>query len=99
MSEDNTLRVLQPPAGSKPPPDSPQTTAMDLDPYLNRIRAFTGPIMTAGLDLAPFQAAKRARVVAKRVGLEHELIIRGNHIAARIGPMLALPKGGSDGWE
>lgn len=99
MSEDNTLRVLQTPSGSKPPPDSPQATAVDPDPYLNRIRAITGPVMAAGLDLAPFQAAKRARVVAKRVGLEHELIIRGNHIAAKIGPVLALPKGGSDGWE
>ena len=99
MSEDNTLRVLQTPSGSKPPPDSPQAITMDPDPYLNRIRAITGPIMAAGLDLAPFQTAKRARVVARQVALEHELITRRNQIAASIGPVLALPKGGSDGWE
>lgn len=100
MIEDNTLRVIQPAAGgSKPPSAPPQAAPATHDPYLNRIRAITGPIMAAGLDLAPFQTATRARVVAKRVALEHEMISRRNQIAANIGPILALPKGDSDGWE
>ena len=55
--------------------------------------------MEAGLDFGPVCSTKYARVMAHRDELERELIVRGTQIAARIGPMLRLEKGESDGWQ
>lgn len=100
MAEDKNLHIL-PAAGGSAPPNAPPHTATgdDPDPVLTRIRAFTHPIMEAGLDFGPVCSTKYARVMAHRDELERELIVRGTQIAARIGPMLRLEKGESDGWQ
>lgn len=100
MTEHNNRPFLTASGGNKLPGLPPAAVMDDPDPALSRIRAYTVPVMAAGLDLIPVRAAKHARVTARRAELEFDLINRRNQIAARIGPMLSLlQKEASDGWE